>query len=93
MTPTIYQKTINNNMSSICESENDYGYFYDIEKDVYLDNYKYLKRLFIEKHKHQSNDISISITNKKTYFCDIASLTTYILISTLTVSATIYYFK
>lgn len=91
MTPTIYHKTTNNNMTSLCESDNDYGYFYDIEKDVYLDNYKHLKRLFIEKHKHQSNDISI--TNKKPHFCDIVSLTTYILISTLTVSATIYYFK
>jgi hypothetical protein len=87
----MYHKTNNNNMTRQTEDEIEYGHFYDVEKDEYLDKYKHLKKIIIKRKKIQPppNDT----TNKKGYFCDMITLTSYVLVSTITVSFTIYYFS
>lgn len=91
MAPIRYYKTNNNNMTRHYDDEIEYGHFYDVEKDEYLDKYKHLKKIIIKQTNQQPQ--SIPTTNKPIYFCDIATITSYILVSTLTISATIYYFK
>ena len=45
----MYHKTNNNNMTRQTEDEIEYGHFYDVEKDEYLDKYKHLKKIIIKQ--------------------------------------------
>ena len=48
----MYHKTNNNNMTRQTEDEIEYGHFYDVEKDEYLDKYKHLKKIIIKQKKN-----------------------------------------
>lgn len=97
MTPIRHYKT-NNNMTIYSDTETDYGHFYDIEKNVYLDNYKHLEKNVYLDNKHlEKKSIkplqqSIPSKNKIKYLYNVTTISSYILVSVLAISATIYYF-
>ena len=80
----------NNTMTSGCDYDFDYGHFYDIEKDEYFMQYKYLKPITSIRNCNNNNN---QPTKKSKSICDnMTAIVPYTLVSLISISLTIYCF-
>lgn len=82
---------VNNNMNSNEGNELDYGHFYDLEKDDYLDQYKHFKKFIIKKREEIIPALQPD-TKKSDYVYGINDVIPYVFVSIMTFTLTMYYF-